>query len=125
MTKNKEIKYYSRKFLNKGRGVAAIEIDFASWHFDVGFDCSVNISDCSRTVRLDFDVYTEKELKSAKDKLEGLILELCKLQAFIEDNEKGITEAMKKQQEERKKRILKRNGKKAVSIVGDLTNAGT
>lgn len=123
MAKTKEIKYYSRKFLNKGRGVAAIEIDFASWDFGVGFDCAVNISDCSRVVRLDFNVYDEKELKAAHTKLKGLILELFKLQDFIEDNYENITEAMRKQKEERKKRIAELKSKEIPYLAEEFEDA--
>lgn len=108
MAKQKQTKYYSRKFLNKEKGLAAIEIDFDTWDFGAGFDCAINISDCSKAIHLDFSVYNSKDLQNTARKLEDLVNELLKFQIFIEDNYENIEEAMKKKQEERKKRINQR-----------------
>jgi hypothetical protein len=77
-------KYVSRKFLNKDRGIACIECDVSQgieWT-----DASVTISDCNRTVTLDFSYSNPKLRKRKLDKLSVLISELQKLeQKLLED----------------------------------------
>ena len=71
--------YHSRKFLNSKTGIAAIEChaDMAS----KGCFVTVGISDCNRTVNLDFDFSDAKGHKEKRAKLSLIIYEL---QALLE-----------------------------------------
>lgn len=72
-------KYFSRKFLNPKEGMAAICIEGTK---DEGFD--IQITDCSRSITLDFWDYTKKELKEDREKkLNLLISELQKAREFF------------------------------------------
>ena len=81
---NKNPKYHSRKFLNKGEGMAAIEISASleSWMFE----SQVTLSDCNRQVSIDLSIYTAKDLKPKLDKLDLMINELTKLKLFMDSN---------------------------------------
>jgi hypothetical protein len=86
--------YYSRKFLNKKRGIASIEVvgevpssrDLGERYFT---DASVTISDCHRQVTLDFYLdskYSRKDIQSQLDKLDTLIGELTKFRTWLHEN---------------------------------------
>ncbi len=74
-------KYYSRKFLNKTRGTATVEIDgnSSSWHISM----DVAISDCNRKICLEFYANNSKEIKDKIAKLDLLISELNKAKEFF------------------------------------------
>lgn len=84
MAKQKHPKYYSRKFLNKGKGTALIEatVDITSYSMD-GTIC---ISDCYRKVELDMHIYNQQTLKEKSYKLDLLIKELTLFKEFIDNN---------------------------------------
>lgn len=86
--------YYSRKFLNKKKGMAAIEIvgsgkttiDKGKSYFT---DASVTISDCHRQVSLDFYLdaeYSKKYIPDTLKKLDILIDELTKFRTWLHEN---------------------------------------
>lgn len=74
--------YHSRKFLNSKKGVAAIECraDMASKWCDV----TVQISDCHKTVNLEFDFSDAKGHKEKRAKLSLIINELHALLEHID-----------------------------------------
>jgi len=84
MAKQKHPKYYSRKFLNKSKGTALLEVraDITSYSID-GTIC---ILDCYRKVELDMHIYDKKSLKEKSDKLDLLIKELNLFKDFINNN---------------------------------------
>lgn len=110
--------YYSRRFLNKKQGVAAVEVKFDSWDYGGGFDSEVVISDCSRSVRLDFCTYSHKDLAEKYTKLNGLIEELSKLQDHFTENYEAIAARITEKQEEQKKHIKERK-RKSFSELGE------
>lgn len=120
---NKIKNYYSRKFLNKKQGVAAVEVKFDSWDYGYGFDSEVVISDCSRSVRLDFSVYNHKDLAEKYTKLNGLIEELSKLQDHFTVNYESIADKITEKQEEQKKRIKERKSQSFSKLVEELNDA--
>lgn len=120
---NKVKNYYSRKFLNKKQGVAAVEVKFDSWDYGYGFDSEVVISDCSRSVRLDFSVYNLKDLAEKYAKLNGLIEELSKLQDHLTQNYEDIAAKIIEKQEEQKKRIKERKSKSFKELVNEINDA--
>ena len=91
----KEYKYYSRKFLNKKRGIANIECDVETTTYSMY--ASAKISDCNRAITLDFTAYSAKELDEKNTKIELLIQELIKLQQFIADHKDVWFEELRKQ----------------------------
>jgi len=84
MAKTKHPKYYSRKFLNKTKGTAMIEIraDISTY----SMDGTITISDCYRKTELDMHIYDKKSLKEKSDKLNLLITELTLFKEFIDNN---------------------------------------
>jgi len=84
---NKKSKYYSRKFLNKSEGMAAIEViaSLENWMFE----SQVSISDCNRQISIDLSCYAEKDIKSKLDKLDLMIDELVKLKEFMNNNKEN------------------------------------
>lgn len=114
---------YRRKFLNKKQGLASIEIKFDSWDYGYGFDSEVVITDCSRSVRLDFSVYNEKDLSEKYLKLQELISELNELQNHLTENYEDISTKIKEGEIERKKRIKKRDRKSFSELVEELNDA--
>lgn len=73
-------KYYRRTFLNKGKGVASLEIDFEDVYG------SVKISDCNRAVSLSFDFSNKKEKDNSLFKINTLVTELTVLKQKIESS---------------------------------------
>lgn len=81
---SKKKSYYSRKWLNKSRGHAFIEV--SSYEEDRG--CEVTIGDCSRHITLDFFVSkrhsdTDSCLAGRLHKLDILIGELQKVRLLL------------------------------------------
>jgi hypothetical protein len=99
-----KIKYYSRKFLNKAEGLAAIECSISKLSFSAGIDASINITDCNRPVYLDFSVYNVKDLDSRLAKLDLLLTEISKVRDIISNNADSIREEIAKEEKERKVR---------------------
>ena len=95
----KEIKYHSRKFLNKKTGMAAIECD--ADFSDYACYASAVISDCNRQVSLDFTSYNAKEFDVKLTKLGLVINELFQLEQFLLEHKYEWTENMKKKELER------------------------
>lgn len=75
--------YHSRKFLNSKKGIAAIECsaEMESKWCNVG----VKITDCNRTVNLDFDFNSIKDFKEKRNKLLLIISELQELRMAIDN----------------------------------------
>jgi len=84
--------YYSRKFLNKKKGMAAIEIvgdrgnrKPAAYHTDA----TVTITDCTRQITLDFYLdakYSKRNIPDTLNKLDILIDELTKFRVWLHEN---------------------------------------
>lgn len=75
-------KYYSRKFLNKDRGMACIESDgeVSQADYDRGAPyLSVSITDCSRKISLDFN---SRSVKENLYKFDVLINELIRVREW-------------------------------------------
>jgi len=85
-------KYYSRKFLNKDEGMAAIECIYDQHDARWGADISINISDCYRKVNLDFSIYDTKVIDKKIDKLRRFRDEIDKLLEVVEANAETIKE---------------------------------
>lgn len=90
----------SNKVLGKGRKFLSSDFNEGStitWYagtWDYGsnkqhsdIDAYVKIRDCDRTIRLEFDVESEKQRKQRLKKLDTLIGELSKLRQCIVDGE--------------------------------------
>jgi hypothetical protein len=99
-----KIKHYSRKFLNKAEGLAAIECSVSGLSYMSGVDATISITDCSRQVNMDFSVYNVKDLDSRLAKLDLLITEISKLRDVISNNYDSIKEDIIKKDKERIKR---------------------
>lgn len=89
MSKKNPNRYYSRKFLNKTEGTAAIEVKAdieGNWT-----DSHVIITDCYRKVELDFGFSksNKKTRKERLDKLNLLIDELLKFHSFLCEKTEG------------------------------------
>lgn len=80
-TTNAKRTYYSRGFLNPEKGVASWEAKTSHWHENC-VDAVFRVSDCFRTVSLDFEWDNAKERSEKLQKLETLLAELTK---FRED----------------------------------------
>jgi hypothetical protein len=102
-----KIKHYSRKFLNKAEGLAAIECSISSLSFSAGFDASINITDCNRQVYLDFSTYNVKDVDNRLAKLDLLISEISKVRDIISSNAYSVKEEIAKEEKERKARRTK------------------
>jgi len=114
----KEVKYHSRKFLNKKKGVAAIECD--ADFSDYSCYASATISDCNRQVSLDFTSYDAKEFDVKLRKLGLVINELFELEQFLIKHKYDWAEALKKKELER----LASGKKKRVQLIPLDTIAG-
>lgn len=121
--KTNNLKYYSRVFLNKKSGLAAIECDVDTWDFGVGFDGSIKISDCNRSISLDISTYDDESLVATYKKLQILHSEICKIFYFYTENYDNIANLLKKQQEERKERLKNRKTKPASQLIEESDNA--
>lgn len=75
--------YQSRKFLNPKTGVAAIECSAEMAH--KWCDVNVKITDCNRSVDLQFDFNDVKGYKEKRAKLILIINELSALLSLIDD----------------------------------------
>ena len=105
-----KIKHYSRKFLNKAEGLAAIECSINSLSYSAGIDASINITDCNRLVCLDFSAYNAKDIDSRLAKLNLLISEISKVRDIISNN----ADFIKEQLTEEEKKIKARRAKSAL-----------
>lgn len=103
MAKQKHPKYYSRKFLNKGRGTALIESSVDICAYSMGG--TVCISDCYRKVELDMHIYDKKSFKEKSEKIDLLIKELSLFRDFINNNANYYFE-LKEKNKDGKKSIL-------------------
>lgn len=106
-------KYNSRKFLNKKSGLAAIECSVEKWGFGSGIDTSVQISDCNRSVNLDFSVFSLSELPVMYQKLTLLQEEIGKLHSYLTENYEAMATELKEAEAKRKGRKKKN---KAVQV---------
>lgn len=97
-----KIKHYSRKFLNKTEGLAAIECSVSSLSYLGGLDASINITDCNKPVYLDFSIYSVKQIDSRLAKLDLLLTEISKVRDIISNNAESIREDIIKEEKERK-----------------------
>jgi len=112
-----KIKYYSRKFLNKAVGLAAIETNIESCEWSGGsVNATVSITDCSRQISLDFSVYSKKDLDEKIKKINLLITELTKLQEMFIENSDDFCTALDEEAKKRKDSNKKRDKPKVVEI---------
>lgn len=97
-------KYYSRKFLNKSSGMAAIEINagYSEWNFD----CTVSLSDCNRRIDLDFSMWGAKNVKEKLDKLNLVINELTNFKTYLDTATKDFIELNTNHNKDKKKTLL-------------------
>jgi hypothetical protein len=102
-----KIKHYSRKFLNKAEGLAAIECSINSLSFSAGIDASINITDCNRLVYLDFSAYNAKDLDGRIAKLDLLLAEISKVRDIISSNADFIKEQLAEEEKKHKVRRAK------------------
>jgi hypothetical protein len=102
-----KIKHYSRKFLNKAEGLAAIECSVGDLQFSYGVDASINITDCSRQVNIDFSIYNLKDLDSRLAKLDLLITEITKVRDIISNNSDAIKEDIISKKKKLSERLTK------------------
>ena len=79
--------YHSRKFLNSKKGIAAIECsaEMESKWCNVG----VKITDCNRTVNLDFDFNSIKDFKEKRTKI---LLIIAELNALLQAVDKRVAD---------------------------------
>ena len=103
--------YHVRKFLNKNKGTAAIEIDSGVTHYSL--DGSVEITDCNRKISLDFYFRDDASFKDKTNKLNILIEELSNYRDWL--NTFGIPE-YKRLKEEMKKKDKSKGKLKAKSL---------
>ena len=119
MAKLKKKLYKSRKFLNKDQGIAAIETYFnfdPTWKFQGGWEAYVSISDCSRSIRLEFGAYSNKDVDRTLDKIATLMVELEKLGNLMLEHREAAKELIKEATEERKQRIKERKAAKSKTL---------
>jgi hypothetical protein len=76
------MRYYKRGFLNKKEGIAAFECQVDALSLDEG-TAFFKITDCNRSISLDFDWWKNKPKKMAVDKLNALITEMTKFRDEI------------------------------------------
>ena len=111
--------YDSRKFLNKDHGIAAIETHFdfdPSWRYSGGWEAYVSISDCSRSVRLEFGAYTEKDIDRTLNKISTLMVELEKLGNIMLEHREAAAELIKEAEKDRKQRAKERKAKQSKTL---------
>lgn len=101
-------KYHVRKFLNKSKGIACIEVnaDYTAWNFN----CDVTLTDCNRRIDLDFNMWQAKNVKEKMDKLNLLISELTNLRTYLEEATADFTELNTAAEK-------KRNGRSILSVL--------
>lgn len=80
--------YNSRSFLNKNKGMAAIEISLDSSTAYV--ESYVTISDCNKTVTIDLCSSSKEKFKSNLAKLSKLINELTSLETKLKEVEPTV-----------------------------------
>jgi len=104
--KSKE--YRSRKFLNSKHGLAAIEAH--CYVNDWSMEADVTLSDCNRSINLEFSVWKEKDYAEKFKKLSLIINELLTMQKFMEENKDSFFEARKAKELENKNTKIKSLG---------------
>ena len=100
----KEHKYLkTRKFLNTNQGIAAMQCHVSRTTYgeerDYGYvDADISISDCNRSVMLDFNINDKKDVAQKLAKIDQLIVDMVKFQTalkqaaddFIKDKDKPV-----------------------------------
>lgn len=71
-------RYYKRGWLNASEGKAMFEaiVETGEWGDQGTFDATFTITDCSRSINLDFTIYKAKDSTHMLDKVDTLINEL-------------------------------------------------
>ena len=117
-------KIHSRKFLNKREGLAAIEVRFEHEQsiWTGGWDASVSINDCNRSVNLDFCAYSEKDVDTVINKANILIDEITKIRDIMIDNREDCINNIKESARKRKERIKKREVKPFDELIEELND---
>ncbi len=98
--------YHSRKFLNKKSGTAAVEITGSDPNNKHSLDLSVDISDCSRKISLDFYVWDDKSYKEKSVKIDTLIDEITKAKEWLDKAYPVFAKAKKEKQPKKSTRTL-------------------
>lgn len=117
-------KIHSRKFLNKREGIAAIEVRFEHEQsiWTGGWDASVSINDCHRSVNLDFCAYSEKDVDTVINKATILIAEITRLRDVMNENRKDCINNIKESARKRKERIKKQEAKSLNELIEELND---
>lgn len=116
--KYKKMNYYHRSFLNKKDGLDAIETRLELGEHSPFLGGSINISDCSETVHLEFNAYSKSSLKEVEYKIEKLYDAVTKFRDKFYQNLDEMLEQFDIAEEIRKER--KKEGK-VKSIISDLS----
>ncbi len=101
---NKSHKYYKRGFLNKDEGMAAFSCDVSVDAEDYPYlHASLTVTDCNRSVCLDFNCSSLECIENAKHKIDVLISELVHFKEeflqgakFLENSRGGNKDEMAK-----------------------------
>lgn len=118
-------KIKSRKFLNKKDGLAAIGVNFeyqSDNMFYGGWDAGISISDCNKTINLDFCAYSEKNIDELITKAQVLIDEITKLQDAMLENRDDCINNMNEAKKKRKERIKNLETKTFEHVLEELND---
>ena len=104
-----KIKHYSRKFLNKSTGLAAIETSIDTALFTGCVAGGISITDCRGQVNLDFNVYDVKDIDVKIAKINLLLAEISAFRDVYLQHYDEIKDNLIKNEKERKKLQGKKN----------------
>ena len=116
--KYKKMNYSYRSFLNKKDGVAAIETSLELDQYSPYLTGSINLSDCHRTVHLDFHAYSKKGLRDVGYKIEKLYDAVTKFRDTFYQNLDEMEKQFDMYNDDKKYRNAEG---KAKSILSDLS----
>jgi len=85
-----DLKYYSRDFLNKGPGLAAIEINYVQEIGSNWVDSDIIISDCHKQISLELYSGTEEQYFNTLHKISTLIDSLMDFKVFLLSNKEKL-----------------------------------
>lgn len=116
--KYKKMNYYHRSFLNKKEDLIAIETRLELNEYSPFLGGSINISDYSESVRLDFNAYSKSSLKEVEYKIERLYDAVTKFRDKFYQNLDEMLEQFDIAEEIKKEK--KKQGK-VKSVISDLS----
>lgn len=113
----KEHKYLkARRFLNNSQGIGALQCQVSRTSYgkepEYGYvDADISISDCHRSIMLDFSIHEKKDVAQRLAKIDQLIVDLVKFQTALKqasaDYIKKKEEAAKKPKPKKKPAVIK------------------